>query len=271
MKKLPALSVMGIINCLSSSFYEYEKTEESIVAKADRFISEGADILDLGAESTRPGFDFISEEEELSRILSPLRSIRASHPHIPVSIDTNKASVALKTLSAGADIINDVTGLRDPDMTRVIADHGAGVVIMHMRGTPSTMDSLTDYEDILLEIKEYFEERIEICLKAGVKKENIILDAGFGFAKTKEQNIFLLQHLDYFNSLGLTQLAGLSRKRFLSAYEGDTAADRLYTTISANICAYQKGARIFRVHDVKENKQALSFAAKIYGDSHVRK
>lgn len=251
--------LMGIINLTEDSFYE---SSPSFEAKAAAHVSGGVDILDLGAESTRPGAAPVEEEEEIRRLVPAVKKLKNLYPNTLISVDTYRARAASACLDAGADIINDISAASDVNTALAAARANAKIILMHMRGTPQTMDSLTDYKDILSEIKEFFTKRINVCLMAGVKRENIILDPGFGFAKTAEQNIFLLKNLDFLSYFGLPVLAGVSRKRFLSD-GADTPADRLPATIAANILAYQKGASIFRVHDVLENKRALNFAQKV--------
>lgn len=251
--------IMSIINLTDDSFFKHEDGLASALLTAKKHVEEGADILDIGAESTRPGADFISEGAELERLVPFILEIRKIYPNIPISVDTYKASVADRCLNAGADIINDITAGGDKDMLSVAEEHDARIVLMHMRGTPATMNDLTQYDDIIRELEDYFRERIDACLARNIRKENIILDPGFGFAKTKEQNLFLLDNLDFLKYFACPVLAGVSHKRFVAAFDGDTADDRLYTSVAANIIAMQRGAQIFRVHDTLANRQALDF------------
>jgi len=239
---------MGILNITPDSFYDGGgKTAPEDCAA--RMIKEGADIIDIGGESTRPGAAQVSAEEEQKRIIPPLQKIRAAHPGILISVDTYKPQTAAKAAELGADILNDPSGLADVKMAQIAAEYNKKLVIMHTRGTPRTMDKLAVYGNILEEIKNFFEEKIKTAQAAGLRRESIILDPGFGFAKTKEQNLFLLDNLGYFKTLNLPMLVGISRKKFLAATENDTPADRLQATLAANKKAAEY-ADILRVHDV---------------------
>ncbi len=252
--------IMGIVNATEDSFFTSEKSTHGAFALGEKHLKEGADILDLGAESTRPGAQPLSAREEINKLVPLIKEIKLKYPSAIVSIDTYKAETAEEMLTHGADIINDISALADKGMAKAVAKAGCKVVLMHMRGTPLTMDACACYDDIIKEIKDFFEERISFALANNIKRENIILDPGFGFAKTKAQNMFLLKHLDFLKSFNMPVLAGLSRKRFLS---GDKPEDRLFSTMAANILAYEKGASIFRVHDVAAHKQAFNFIQQV--------
>ncbi|MDR0292418.1 MAG: dihydropteroate synthase [Elusimicrobium sp.] len=246
MKRKPI--IMGILNITPDSFFD-GGVPASPAERAAQMIKEGAAVIDIGGESTRPGALPVSLQEEEERVLPALRRIRAAHPQILISVDTYKPALAAKAAALGADILNDPSGLSDVKMAQVAAAQNKKLVIMHARGTPQTMNKLAVYNNILEEIKSFFEEKIRLALAAGVRRENIILDPGFGFAKTKEQNLFLLENLEYFKSLNLPLLVGLSRKRFLSETANDTPAARLPATLEANKKAAMY-ADILRVHDV---------------------
>ena len=256
--------VMGIINLTDDSFYSTSRTgsdSRATVERAVRFAAEGADILDLGAESTRPGSSRVPEEEEISRIADAVKNIRKTLPQIPLSIDTTRASVARAALDAGADIINDISGLTyEPEVARAAADYGAMLVLMHMRGTPETMQSMCDYENsnILQSITDFFDKGIETAASNGLERAKIILDPGLGFAKNYNQNLFLMQNLRAFDTFGLPILIGASRKGTVGKATGaDKAEDRLEGTLAiTSLCAWHD-IDIVRVHDVKENKKTV--------------
>jgi len=247
---------MGILNVTPDSFFD-GGTPISPLERAAQMIKEGADIIDIGGESTRPTAAPVSLEEEEKRVLPVLQEIRAEYPKILISVDTYKTRLAAKAAALGADILNDTSGLADAEMARIAAARNKKLVIMHTRGTPQTMNKLAVYNNILEEMKNFFEEKIKIALAAGVRRENIILDVGFGFAKTKEQNLFLLENLQYFKTFNLPLLIGLSRKRFLAQTENDTPADRLPATLEASKKAAEY-ADILRVHDVAATINYLS-------------
>lgn len=258
--------VMGILNVTPDSFYDggrYNGTEAA-VAQARRMAGEGAGIIDIGGESTRPGAARISEKEELARVLPVIDAIREAGLEVPISIDTSRARVAREALRAGAAMINDVTGLAgDRRMAEVAADSGCPVCIMHMRGTPANMQRDPQYRDVVAELVEFFYQRMAQAERQGIVRENIIVDPGIGFGKNLQHNLQLLRHLDSFLSLGTPLLVGVSRKSFIGMGTGDEAGDRLPGTIAANVHAYSRGARMFRVHDVAANRQALQLAAAI--------
>ncbi|MGB2579132.1 dihydropteroate synthase [Elusimicrobium simillimum] len=241
--------IMGILNVTPDSFFD-GGAHTNPVAHAAQLIKEGADIIDIGGESTRPGASVVSPADEAARIIPVLKQIRLMCPKITISIDTYKAATALASAQHGADIINDPSGLADPELAKIAAKHNRKLIIMHTRGTPQTMNTLTNYTDILAEITEFFKEKAALATNLGVPPENIIIDPGFGFAKTKEQNLFLLENISHFKALQYPLLIALSRKRFLSRKEGDTAADRLQATLEANAKATAQGADMLRVHDV---------------------
>jgi dihydropteroate synthase len=250
---------MGVLNITPDSFSDGGKftTPDLALAQAKRMIAEGADILDLGAESTRPyGSEPVSAEEEIRRLQAILPEVVALG--IPASIDTMKASVAAWALGKGALIANDVWGLqRDPDMARVIADHDAPIVVMHNR------DSVDANIDIMQDLTAFFGRSLDIAAKAGVAQKNIVLDPGIGFGKTPEQSMTALARLDELKHFGLPVLVGASRKRFIATVIPSEPHQRLGGSLAAHLIAAQHGARIIRAHDVAETVQALRVAAAI--------
>lgn len=260
--------VMGIVNVTPDSFSDggrYLDTGRA-VEHALTLVAEGADILDIGGESTRPGADPVDEVEELKRVLPVIRAVRSETKTL-ISIDTMKANVARAALEAGADIINDVTGLRgDPMMCRVAAETDAGLVVMHMLGTPRTMQQQAVYEDVVAEVQTYFEERLHILAEQGIAPERIVLDPGFGFAKTLEHNISLMQALPSLAVQGRPVLVGVSRKTLISRLlESDDVNDRDWPTVALTSYSRELGARIVRVHQVKANVEALRMTEAILG------
>ncbi|MDO4953154.1 MAG: dihydropteroate synthase [Synergistaceae bacterium] len=250
--------IAGIINLTDDSFYAESRTAVSdAVSRAKQFVSEGADLLDLGAESTRPGAERTDENKELEKIRTVLPEIRAALPDIKISVDTTRFSVAEEALQKGADIINDVSGLADENIVKACRDHGAGYVLMHSRGTSVTMDGMCEYDNILLEINSFFEQRVELAEKIGLKREKIILDPGFGFAKNEKQNMYLLKNLCAFRGFGIPLLAGVSRKRFLGAEL--KAEERLEATLSVTALCVLQNVEYIRVHDVAANRRTADF------------
>ncbi len=250
--------VMGIINITSDSFYDGGRynTSQAAIERSEQLIAEGADIVDLGAASTRPGAEDIGSGEELKRILPVLDYLLKYHPHVPVSIDTYYSVVAKETIDRGASIVNDVSGgSMDKEMYKTVAALKVPYILMHMQGTPKTMQADPHYINVVEEVYEYFSERIPQLQVAGV--EQIIIDPGFGFGKTVEHNYTLLRHLDRFKSLGLPIMAGLSRKSMINKVLKTKPENALTGTISLNTLALLQGANILRVHDVKEARQVI--------------
>ncbi|MDO8737005.1 MAG: dihydropteroate synthase [Thermoleophilia bacterium] len=253
-------TVMGILNVTPDSFHDGGRYLNYVLAvtRAREMAAAGAGIIDVGGESTRPGAQPVAAEEELKRVIPVIEAL-AAHPGIPVSIDTSKAAVARAALKAGASMINDVTALRgDSGMAAVAAEASCPICLMHMLGEPRTMQDDPQYGDVIADITAFFLERIDFAVSQGIKRENIIIDPGIGFGKTLVHNLEILRRLDDFGSIGLPLLIGVSRKRFIGMIMGDEGtSERLPGTIAANLMAFEKGARIFRVHDVAENHQAL--------------
>ncbi|MBT8398624.1 MAG: dihydropteroate synthase [Gemmatimonadetes bacterium] len=256
---------MAILNLTPDSFSDGGDlaTTEAALRAARAAKEDGAVILDVGGESTRPGADPVSTEEELKRVL-PFIRMATSKGLGPISIDTRNARVAEKALRAGAGIVNDVSGLKhDPGMATVVAAGGAGVVLSHMRGTPATMRSLATYGDVAAEVREELEQSLGLALDAGIPREKIVVDPGIGFAKTGAQSLALLKGLGSLGALKCPILVGPSRKSFLGEIAGVPPVERLPGTIAACVLAYHNGAKIFRVHDVAPIVQALGVAQAI--------
>lgn len=256
--------IMGIVNATPDSFYDGDPQNnlDKLLAKCTSYLEDGADILDIGGESTRPGATPVSAEEELARTLELIKQARTRWPKALISQDTFKIPVALEGLKNGVNIINDVSGTPDSEMFKLVKDFNAQIVIMHSRGTPQTMQTLTDYKDLLGEIKEFLAGKIAQAQKCGLHKEQIIIDPGFGFAKTREQNYHLLAHADFLKDLGVRVLIGLSHKKFLSQ-PNEKPPKRKTQTICANFAALAAGADILRVHDVRETKKLVNFFAEL--------
>ncbi len=258
--------VMGIVNVTPDSFSDGGRFLDTgrAVEHALKLISEGADILDIGGESTRPGAEPVEAAEELRRVLPVIRAVRSETKTL-ISIDTMKASVARAAVEAGADIINDVTGLRgDPAMLRAASECDAGLVIMHMIGTPQTMQKLPQYDDVVREVQTYFEARIHSLENAGISRERIVLDPGFGFGKTVGHNISLMRSLPELSVTGRPLLVGVSRKSMIGRLlESEELEDRDWPTVALTAHARDLGARVVRVHDVKPNVDAMRMAEAI--------
>ena len=251
--------IMGIVNVTPDSFSDGGRFHDPgrAVEHALALVAEGADILDIGGESTRPGAEPVEEAEELRRVLPVVRAVRSATKAL-ISIDTMKAAVARAALDAGADIINDVTGLRgDAAMPRLAAETNAGLVVMHMTGTPQTMQVDPQYQDVVAEVKAYFEKRLQLLQHEGVDLERVVLDPGFGFGKTLEHNLTLMRDLGELY-IQRPLLIGISRKSTIAKVMGsEDLQDRYWPNIALTAHAREKGARILRVHDVRPNREAL--------------
>lgn len=252
--------LMAIVNLTEDSFFAGSRSSSTdCLKKAEAMIDQGADILDLGAESTRPGSSPVDSDTEISRLIPAVEAIRREYPAIPISVDTTKSSVAKACLDSGADIINDISGLGfDQELPTTVAKAGAPLVIMHIKGVPRTMQENPYYDCLPGEICRYFEERIDLAVKAGMPRDQIVLDPGIGFGKTTEHNLTLLGHNEFFRSLGLPILIGHSRKSVFGAVIGESdPANRLEATLAAtSLCVWQD-VEIVRVHDVRENRQVI--------------
>ncbi len=254
--------IMGILNLTPDSFSDggLFMDKDKAVAHARKMIEDGADIIDIGGESTRPGSDSVSKEDELARVLPVIESI-SKELDVPISIDTYKPKVAEQCLESGAHIINDISGLRDKEMAKVAKKYGAPVVIMHMKGEPKNMQSNPVYKNAVVEIKNFLAERVKEAKKFGI--ENIIIDPGIGFGKTTEHNLQILKNLDKFKELGCPIIVGPSRKSFIGNITGLPVNERLEGTLASIAISILNGADIVRVHDVKECKRAAMIADAI--------
>jgi dihydropteroate synthase len=251
--------VMGILNLTPDSFSDGGEIEDLLeaIAFARLLVAQGADILDVGGESSRPGAEPVSLGEEARRVIPHVEAL-AHALEIPISIDTTKAEVARLALDAGASIINDLSALTaDPLMARWAAESGAGVVLMHMQGTPATMQANPSYQDVVTEVYDFLARRIDWAASHGIPPERIAIDPGIGFGKTVEHNLELLRNLERFDTLGCPILVGLSRKGFLGSITGKPVSERTAATIAASLDACRRGARIVRVHDVAEMADAI--------------
>jgi dihydropteroate synthase len=242
--------VMGIINLTPDSFYEKSRAESAkdILSLAAQMLAEGATFLDLGAFSTRPGAQHISAEEEISRLLPAVKAIISHFPEARISVDTFRSAVAKEALAEGASMINDITAGSDPGMLNLIRDTQVPYIIMHMRGPVTQMMANTEYDNLLEEIRQYFEEKLRVLKVMGIT--DVIIDPGLGFSKTLDQNYEILKNLAYFEALGAPLLVGVSRKSMIHNFLKITADEALNGTSVANFAALEKGARILRVHDV---------------------
>lgn len=249
---------MGIVNLTPDSFSDggrYASTELA-VSHALQLVAEGADILDIGGESTRPNATPVGLEEELSRVIPVIERL-AEEVEVPLSIDTYKPEVMREAVKAGAAIINDIRGLQEPGAVAVAAETNAGICIMHMQGTPQTMQQNPVYEDVVAEVRAFLLKRLQACEAAGIPAERIVLDPGFGFGKRTVHNIALLNGLPDILELGRPLLVGLSRKSVLGQIVGSDVDQRLHASLAASVIAAMKGGRIIRVHDVKATVDAL--------------
>ncbi len=245
---------MGILNVTPDSFSDggQFKTVDSALVQAEKLLASGVDFIDLGGQSTRPGALQISLEEEMNRVIPVLKALR-SHFNIPVSIDTTRAAIAQAALEAGADLINDISGgTYDLDMFSTVARWGVPLILMHIRGTPETMQELTVYQDLLKEVEQFLQLQIQKALESGISKEHLILDSGIGFAKKSQQNIELLKQLGNLKSLGYPLLVGVSRKSFIGEILGQSRPDkRDWGTAAACTAAIAYGVDILRIHNVE--------------------
>jgi dihydropteroate synthase len=266
-ERLPRPSVMGIVNVTPDSFSDggVNLRSDDAIATARRMIDEGAAIVDVGGESTRPGAEPVSLDEELRRVVPVLEAVAAE---LPVSIDTAKAEVARRAVELGAALVNDVTALRgDPELAGVVAESGAYLCLMHMLGEPRTMQQEPRYEDVVSEVKAFLDERLRFAVAAGIAEERICLDPGIGFGKTVEHNFELIRRLDELVALGRPLVVGFSRKSSLGKILGDPDAKTgpLSASIAAAVAAYERGATVLRVHDVREHVEALTAVRAVVG------
>jgi dihydropteroate synthase len=260
-RRFPRPSVMGVINVTPDSFSDggVHFDPDRAASAARRMRDEGASIVDVGGESTRPGSDGVSLDEELRRVVPVLERLDGD---VPVSIDTAKAEVARRALALGAELVNDVTALRsDPDLAGVVADGGAYLCLMHMQGEPRTMQRDPRYDDVVSEVASFLDERLRVAIAAGIPEDRICLDPGIGFGKTVEHNLELIRRLDVLTALGRPILIGISRKSTLRALTGSD--DLLAASVAAAVTAFERGATVLRVHDVKPHVDALAVAGAV--------
>jgi len=250
--------VMGILNTTPDSFSDggHFSMSRNACEHAMKMIEEGADIIDVGGESTRPGAQPVSADEELHRVIPVIEFIRKQFD-IAISIDTSKPRVMEAAVNAGANLVNDVNALRERNAVDLCAKLNVPVCLMHMQGEPRVMQKKPQYSNVVIDIKQFLQQRVDVCIRAGIKKENIILDPGFGFGKSLDHNLSLLKHLDMFTEMEVPLLVGISRKSMLGAILDAEVNERLYGSIAAAVLAFTKGAKIFRVHDVKASVDAL--------------
>jgi dihydropteroate synthase len=255
---------MGVLNVTPDSFSDGGRfvSPADAIAHGRRLVAEGADLVDVGGESTRPGASPVDESEELRRVVPVLEGLAG----VPLSIDTWKAPVARHALEAGAEFVNDVTALRgDPALAGVVAEHDAYLCLVHMQGRPRSMQAAPRYDDVVAEVATFLEERIAFAVDRGVRRERICVDPGIGFGKTPDQNLELVRRLDVLVGLGCPVLVGLSRKSTLGKVLGDPEATRgtLASSLGAAVVAFERGAWMLRVHDVRETVEALAVAAAV--------
>jgi len=256
--RLDRTRVMGILNVTPDSFSDGGRyvDPDQAVRHGLEMVEHGADLLDVGGESTRPGSDSVSADEEWRRVGPVIRNL-ANKVDVPLSVDTMKPEVAAKAIDAGASIVNDVSGLREPAMVRVVASGRVGAVVMHMLGNPKTMQSHPEYDDVVGEVRTFLSERIRILEAAGVPSDAVAVDPGVGFGKTQEHNLALLRNLDQIAALGHPVVVGVSRKSFIERLGGGESNERLSGSLAAASLAVAKGAHVVRVHDVRETVRAM--------------
>jgi dihydropteroate synthase len=259
--------VMGIVNVTPDSFSDGGRflSVEDAVGHAVQLAGDGADIVDVGGESTRPGSDPVPAEEEMARVVPVIARLAGEIAGVPISVDTRKAVVASAALDAGATIVNDVSSGSDPDMFRLIGDRDAAVVLMHMKGEPKTMQESPSYDDVVVEVRAFLRERVEAAERAGIGVERIVVDPGIGFGKSLQHNLELMRRLDELGELGRPLLVGPSRKRFIGSILDLPEEQRVEGTIGAVAWAVARGAQVVRVHDVREVVRAVRVLDAIAG------
>ena len=271
--KLDRPRVMGIVNVTPDSFSDGgdHDTQEAAVAHGLRLAEEGADVLDIGGESTRPGADEVPLEEELRRVIPVIERL-ARETRLPISIDTSKPEVMRAAVAAGAGLINDVYALRREGALEAAAELGVPVVLMHMRGEPRSMQDAPDYDDVVAQVHRFLAERIFAAEMAGIAKQRIVIDPGFGFGKTLAHNLTLLAQLERYTDLGVPVLAGLSRKKSIGELTGRALArERVHGSVAAHLIAAQRGARLLRVHDVAATVDALKVWEAVAAQAQPRR
>jgi len=262
---LSRTAIMGILNVTPDSFSDggIFLARDAAVAHALAMVEEGADLIDIGGESTRPGAQAVSVQEELDRVIPVIEAITRVAP-VPVSIDTSKPEVMRAAVAAGAGLINDVRALRTTDALQTAAALEVPVCLMHMQGEPRSMQHNPVYVDMAGEVRDFLQERIEACVAAGIPRQRIVIDPGFGFGKTVEHNLELLRRLDELRALGAPVLAGLSRKSMIGALFGLPVAQRLHASVALALIAVQNGATMLRVHDVRATREAIRMFEAVY-------
>ncbi|HWU65422.1 MAG TPA: dihydropteroate synthase [Methylophilus sp.] len=257
--------VMGIVNVTPDSFSDGGQFNQvdAAVAHALELIAQGADVLDIGGESTRPNATPVTLDEELRRVIPVIEALVAHDIPVPISIDTYKPAVMRAAIAAGASIVNDVRGLQEDGALEAVVNSDAGVCIMHMQGTPQTMQIAPHYEDVVAEVKRFLRTQRDTCLAAGIANERIMLDPGFGFGKTRAHNIALAKGLPQLLDLNCPLLVGLSRKSVLGQMTGNDVDARLYASVAAAVISAMQGAHLLRVHDVKATAEALKVVAAL--------
>lgn len=256
---------MGILNVTPDSFSDGGKfvSAENVVQHVNQMIASGADIIDVGGESSRPFATPVTLEEELNRVIPAIQRIRREHS-IPISVDTTKAEVARQAIAAGADIINDISALRfDPAMAAVVKKYSTPIIIMHMQGVPTDMQVAPAYDDIIAETIDFFRERLSWLINKGIPKDSVIIDPGIGFGKTIEHNLTIINHLEQYHTLGRPIMVGHSRKSFIAKVLGDDTVDRDIATAAISSLLAYKHTAIIRVHDVEKNYQSIKLAEAI--------
>ncbi len=258
--------VMGIVNVTPDSFSDGGKfnTTEKAIEHALQLVEEGAEILDIGGESTRPGATPVPLDEELKRVIPVIEGLR--DVGVPLSIDTYKPQVMQAAITAGADIVNDVCALREPHALEIVAASKAGVCLMHMQGRPQTMQADPQYDNVVSEVTDFLKARLDAAEQAGIDRSRIVLDPGFGFGKRTAHNLTLLNHLNDIQALGLPLLIGISRKSVLGQVVGSSVDERIHASIAASVVSVMKGANIVRVHDVKPTIDALKIVQAVMNE-----
>ena len=265
----PGFRLMGIVNVTPDSFSDGGRftAPSAAVEHGLALVADGAAIVDVGGESTRPGSEPVAAAAETERVLPVVEGLAATGTRAQISIDTRKASVARAALAAGASLVNDVSALRDREMAGVVAESGADCCLMHMLGEPRTMQDDPRYDDVVDEVKAFLASRLELAVREGVREERVLLDPGIGFGKRDEHNLALIRRLDEIVALGRPVVIGTSRKGFIGRVAGAPGgADRLAGTLATNVLALERGASVFRVHDVAPAREALAVAAATLGE-----
>ena len=257
--------VMGILNVTPDSFSDGGQwaQKEAAIMQAEQLIAEGADLIDVGGESTRPGSEAVAVEDELLRVIPVIREL-VERTSVPISIDTCKAKVARQALEAGAAVVNDISGLRDPEMIEVCAESGCGVVVMHMKGVPKSMQESPTYEDVVAEVQGFFRERLQTLTEAGISADRLCWDPGIGFGKRLEDNVALLKAVGQLDVGGRPVMIGLSRKSFLAKLLEESEMDaRDWPTVALTAWSREQGGLVHRVHEVRPNREAIRMVEKI--------